>query len=550
MTRSAPAAPPASLAQYLRFLWRRKLALALPVVVAVGVAVAVTQRQTPVYESSTDLLFSATGSEGGTARDEVSVRTEARIATSPAVLAEAARSVGGGTTAASLAGAVRAGQVEDLAVLRITARDGSPGRARAMAAAVASAYLDIGRQRAEEDLARQTAAVTARLAELTGDLDRLMGELAAAEAAGQDAQAQALRSRRDLLVGDQAVQQARLHELRLAAASPAREASVLVPASAPGSPVSPRPARAAVIAGLVGLLAGFALALAQEHLVAHVRTAAEVEHALRSPVLAVVPRLRGRRARRSPLAVLDRPASQVAEAYRIVRSNLAVAGVGDAQRVLLVTSALAGEGKSTVAANLAVAFAESGVDTMLVDADLRRPRLHQLLDLPNGRGLSSVLEGRLHPAEAAEVVSRAHLPGSLACLTAGPAERQPTRVLSSGAMEAALASLRQSHLVIVDSPPVLPLADAGVLGAHADALLVVVRPDMVTTGLLDELRARLAQAGATVLGVVVNAADPGIFEASGAYGYGYGYGYGEGRGRHSERERQPSRFLRMTRDAG
>lgn len=546
---SAPAGQPASLAHYLRFLWRRKLALVLPVLVAVGVAIVVTERQEPVYQSSTDLLFSAAGGEGGVAR-EVSVRTEARIATSPAVLGEAARSLGGGITGPSLVGIVFAGQVEDLAVLRITARHGSPGRARQVAAAVAGAYLDIGRQRAEEDLGRQTAAVTARLAELNRDLDALMGELAAAEGAGKEAEAQTLRSRRDLLVGDQAVQQARLHQLRLTAASPAREASVLVPAAAPGSPVSPRPRRAALIAGLVGLLVGFALALAREHLVAHVRTASEVEAALRSPVLAVVPRLRGRRARRAPLAVLDRPNSQVAEAYRIVRSNLAVAGAGDDQRVLLVTSALAGEGKSTVAVNLAIAFAESGVRTMLVDADLRRPRLHALLDLANERGLSSVLDQGLDPLEAAAVVRGPHLSGSLACLTSGPAERQPTRALSSAAFEATLASLRQSHLVIVDSPPVLPLADAGVLGAHADAILVVVRPDMVSTGLLDELRARLAQAGATVLGVVVNAADPGIFEASGAYGYGYGYGYGEGRGRHSERERQPSRFFRSTRNAG
>jgi polysaccharide biosynthesis transport protein len=344
------------------------------------------------------------------------------------------------------------------------------------------------------------------------------------------------------------VQKARLHELRLTAASPAWETSILVPAGVPGSPVSPRPARAAAIAGLVGLLAGFGLALAREHLVAHVRTAGEVEGALRSPVLAVVPRLGGRRARRDPLAVLDRPDSQVAEAYRIVRSNLAVAGVGEDQRVLLVTSALAGEGKSTVAVNLAIAFAESGVDTMLVDADLRRPRLHRMLGLPNERGLTTVLDQRLHPAEVAGVVDTAHLSGSLGCLTAGPSQAQPTSTLSGPAMEAALGSLRQSHLVIVDSPPVLPLADAGVLSTRADAIVVVVRPEMVSTGLLDELRARLAQAGATVVGVVVNAADPGTFEASGTYGYGYGYG--EARGRHSVREDERSRFFRTTRNAG
>jgi len=121
-------------------------------------------------------------------------------------------------------------------------------------------------------------------------------------------------------------------------------------------------------------------------------------------------------------------------------------------------------------------------------------------------------------------------------------------VLVGPAMEAALGSLRQSHLVIVDSPPVLPLADAGVLSTRADAIVVVVRPEMVSTGLLDELRARLAQAGATVVGVVVNAADPGTFEASGTYGYGYGYG--EARGRHSVREDERSRFFRTTRNAG
>lgn len=532
----------ASLAQYLRFLWRRKLALGLPVAVAVVVAVGLAQRQEPLYRSSTDLLFSSGPSaSSGTARER-SLPTEARVAVSPAVLAEAARMLDGGT-GASLGGAVEAKPLEGVAVLRISARHRSPGRAQAIAAAVASSYIALGRQQAEDQLAKEVAAAQASLADIRGQLDRTLADITAAQVAGRADEVAALGSRRDLLVGEQAVQQGLVQELRLGAAGGSQSASLLVPAEVPDAPVSPRPVRTGVVAGLVGLLVGFAVALSVEHLVTHVRRASQIASALELPILAVVPKMSGRKRKMTRNQILPGSAHQGAEAYGILRSNLAVAGVGEEVRVIMVTSSVAGEGKSTVAANLAAAFADAGVNTVLVDADLRRPKVHQFFSLPNEEGLTSVLDQRIDPRALARAVHEAAGVGSLACLTAGPSTANPTRLLAGPGLGVAIQALRKCALVIIDTPPTLPVADVGIIAAHADALVLVVRPDKVTPSVLEELRSRLGQLGTKAIGVVVNAPDPSTFETSTGYGYGYGY-------EPLRQERERSRFFRASRNVG
>lgn len=520
--RSFVPPPTASLGQYLRFLWRRKFSIMLPVMVAAGVAYGLASRQEPTYESFTDLLFSASGPGAADAARPVSIPTEARVATSPAVLAAAAERLDPlAAGASSLQGAVEAEQAGDIAVLRITARHGSATVAADIARAVSETYLAERDRRTQEAMAAGSAEITERLNELSGEVARLTAEIAAHEAGGRREQAAALRQQLNLLAGEQSVQQARLYQLRLAAAGSDRDVSVLVPAAVPGGPISPRPLRSGVIGGLVGVLAGLGLAMAREHMGSAVRQVSDIETALAVPVLSTVPRVGKRQLKRAPVAMLDGAHSESAEAYRILRTNLTAAGVGDELRVLVVTSAVSAEGKSTTAANVAASFAEAGVDTLLIDGDLRRPRLHRLFNRSNDRGLSSLLGGRLDANEMRALVNEVRVGPHLSVLPAGPVTERPAQMVVNPHLVSIVRALRTSYLVVIDAPPVLPVADVGPLAAAADSVLIVVRPDFVRKPMLTHLGSRLAQLNAPVLGAVVNAPNRSSFAAGSGYGYYY-----------------------------
>ncbi|MBW3615588.1 MAG: polysaccharide biosynthesis tyrosine autokinase, partial [Actinobacteria bacterium] len=517
-----PPAASASLSQYLHFLWRRKLSIVLCVVVAAGAAYGVASGQEPRYESSTELLFGASGT-GTVDSRVVSIPTEARVVTSPAVLEAAAEKIDGSDApdVASLEAAVEAEQAGDIAVLRITARHQSPTTAAEIAEAVSETYLDKRDQRAAEAMAVDSAAISDRLAELSTEIERLARQVAAHEAAGRADEAAVASQQMSVLSGEQTVQRARLYELGLTAARADRDASVLVPASVPDEPVAPRPLRAAVIGGLVGLLAGLGLAMAREHVGSAVRQVSEIEAALAVPVLATVPMVSRSQRKRAPVAVLDGATSHAAEAYRILRANLAAAGVGDELGVLVVTSAVGAEGKSTTAANLAAAFAETGVDTLLVDGDLRRPQLHRLFNRPNDPGLTSLLTEEPKPPEMSLLMEDVRVGRHLWVLPAGPSAERPAQMVASPQLAPIVAAFRATHLVVIDGPPVLPVADVGALTAVADAVLVVVRPELVRRTMLLQLGARMVQLGAPVLGAVVNAPDRSSFETGSGYGYYY-----------------------------
>ncbi|MEX2659935.1 MAG: polysaccharide biosynthesis tyrosine autokinase [Acidimicrobiales bacterium] len=518
-----PTAPPpaetASLGQYLHLLWRRKLTILLPVVVAAGVAYAFAERQERAYESFTDIIFGASGTDAAPAR-AVSIPTEARVATSPAVLAAAAsRLAESGVPVGPLA--VEAEQAGEIAVLRLRARHPSPTVAADIVDAVSNAYLAERGRRAQQRLGADTAEISTRLTELSTEIDRLAREIAAHEVAGEVEQAAVARQQMNVLAGEQAVQQARLYQVRLAAAGSDRDISVLVPPTVPAEPLSPQPRRSALIGGLIGLLAGLGAALARERLGSAVRQVGDVEAALGVPVLAVVPRVGRRHLKKTPVAMLDGADSDGAEAYRILRTNLTAAGAGDDLRVVVVTSAVTEEGKSTTAANLAASFAEAGVETLLIDGDLRRPRLHRLFDRPNDRGLSTLLDARVEPAEVSALASEVRVAAHLSVLPAGPPPGRPGQLVVSPQLPRVMAAIRTSYLVVIDAPPVLPVADVGALTAVADAVVVVVRPELVRQATLAQLRIRLDQLDARVLGAVVNAPRRSSFETPPGYGYGY-----------------------------
>ena len=272
----------------------------------------------------------------------------------------------------------------------------------------------------------------------------------------------------------------------------------------PTEPVAPRPLLYALLAATVALLLGAAVVFLMEYLDDTIKTADDVRAVAGLPTLGAVTRMKRDRGRKAiyQLVTLLYPRSAAAEAYRTLRANTEFASVDAPIRTLLVTSSIAGEGKTVTAGNLAVAFAQAGRRVVLVDADLRKPGVHLLFDLPNAHGLTTLLRSDQTSIDA---IANATEQANLRVLTTGPLPPNPAELLSSQRMRLTLERLMaDSDLVILDGPPLQGVTDSAILGSVADGTLLVVDSGHTRRGSVRQSVETLATAGAHLLGAVLN----------------------------------------------
>ena len=265
------------------------------------------------------------------------------------------------------------------------------------------------------------------------------------------------------------------------------------------SAVSPRLELNLAAAGVIGLMLGFALAIARQILDRTVNSADDVAEITDAPVLASV----GHDAeiRKAPLLTDMGAFSARTEAFRVLRTNLQFVDLDSRARCLVVTSAVPGEGKTLTAVNLAIAVAQTGRSTILIDADLRRPRVASTLGVDPAIGLTTALVGKTGIEDAIQV----HEPSGLHVLASGAKPPNPTEILQSRVTHDLIRRLRSSYeMVIIDSPPLLPVADASVLSALADGTLLLIRHGHTTRDQVSEAINRIQQVGGRIYGVVVN----------------------------------------------
>lgn len=295
------------------------------------------------------------------------------------------------------------------------------------------------------------------------------------------------------------------------------KATVVTKALVPISPVWPNLPLLLVLGFVVGSVLAVCLALLLENLNTSVKAASDLDRLPGLPVLASVVRDRGWRS--STPIVRDDPQGARGEAYRQLRTNLQFAAVDVRPKVILVTSALAAEGKSSVAGNLALALSQVGARVCLLDGDMRRPSVAKYFGLVGDAGLSTVLIGR---ATIDEVLQPA---GDVWVITSGTLPPNPAELLSSARFREILRELSERFdTVVIDSPPALPAADAAVLAAAADAVLLVVRSGKTTFNQLAQTVDSLDKVGARILGAVLNRVQPKE-GGMGTYTYRSGYAY-------------------------
>ena len=311
---------------------------------------------------------------------------------------------------------------------------------------------------------------------------------------------------------------------------------VIERAEVPFRPSKPNVPLNLTLGVLAGLMLGVGAAFSCEYFDQSVKSTQDVEDLLLLPTLATIPNfeqarratVRGAHVRRLPtssdgngaarngngttdaldgqsdLVLLREPWSQVAEAFRSLRTAVLFTARGAPPKVVVVTSAVAAEGKTVGSLNLATALAEAGSRVLLLEADLRHPRCHRTLGIDAARGLASVLAGQ---EELESVIHSLEAP-RLSFIPAGAVPPNPAELMSSARMREIVASLRSRYdFVIIDTPPVLPVTDAVVLAREADAVVLVVRGHGTPSGLVREARDRLVMTGAPLLGVVVNDVD-------------------------------------------
>lgn len=279
---------------------------------------------------------------------------------------------------------------------------------------------------------------------------------------------------------------------------------------------APRPVRDITLGVLVGLLTGIALALARRLLDRSVKTPVEAAAAAGAPVIGVV--VRDGALDRAHV-ITDARVGRAAEDYRQLRNNLQFLDVDQSPRVIMISSSLPGEGKTTAVVNLGLALADAGKSVVIVEADLRRPRVTEYMGLIGGVGLTNVLTG----SAGIEDVLQRHGHGGVSVMAAGPTPPNPGELLASAQMANLVADLRSRfEFVLVDAPPVLPVADASGLAVSMDGVLLSVRHGSTRRDQLELAAQTLNGVGTRVLGVILNLVSVRSDVAT-ARGYGYGY---------------------------
>ena len=508
---------------YWEVLKRRWHIIALIFVIGAVGAYLYAKRQTPIYQGVTQVEVQSFGSSNSSvinplADATLSLQSDVQVIESDAVLSRAAQSLNL-PSSKPLRAAVSVGLVPNTQILEIRTVSPNPSTAARWANAVAAAFLSFQRDQALTSVTAATTDIEARVDEIRKEIAAAgTSPVSSSAISSYNAQIVALEAGLNALPGSQA----------LASGG----GSIIVAATRPAAPISPKPARDLVLGALLGLLVALGIVFLLESLDDRLRGSAEVEALTGAPALGSIPfdrELSGSVAS----TMVHESTSPVAEAHRTLRTNLRYLSVERPLRTLLVTSSVKGEGKSTTSANLAASFAIAGVRTTLISADLRRPSVHKLFGFSNNEGL---VDAVLPNARPDLLIQSNELPG-LRFLAAGPVPPNPAEILSSSRFVDLLARLSaDADLVIIDSPPLLGVADASALAVQVDGVVLVVNPEEVDRRTLAHAVDQLHKAGGRLLGTVLNSVSPSL-----GYGYNYGYYdyYYEDDSRAGSRERGP-----------
>lgn len=504
----------ADLRQYLQILNRRKWVVLATLAVVVALALAYSYLKSPAYTATATVLVpqqqpnSAVNISSSALQDPSALQRELsdqqQFAEGDAVKSTAAKALGYSPD-------VSVGTSTTADVLTFQATSGSAQAAADIANTYAKAYITAHRTNQVDQYTQQITALQNSISSLRAKQ---------ATVAPSDPQYSALQQSINTLT--QSVEQTQAETQVVSQVGP----SIVNAAVVPSSPSSPKPVRNAIIAIFVGLILGVGLAFLRERLDDGITSRDVAQRAAGNrPILGLIPLVESWRAKGAHhLAIAEDSHSNVAEAYRTLRTAVQFVGIDQPKKVIAVTSSRPEEGKTTLTANLALSFARAGQKVIVISGDLRRPRIHDFFGLTNSSGLTSLLLG---VASSSEVVLPVAGEPGLSVVPSGPVPPNPAEILALNRLVDVVDELaRGADMVLIDCPPLLPVADALLLSRLADGVLVLASARTTSRRELARTFEMLDQVDAPSMGLVLNEVP-----ASGSgYGYGYSYGYGYGYG--------------------
>jgi succinoglycan biosynthesis transport protein ExoP len=500
------------LGYYLEIIWRRRKWVLAAVAVMVGLALGYSLLAPPTYTSTSKVLVRPINVDPVADPEPVDLETQRELVLSTAVARVAGPAIGAGLTAPEVLKHVSVDIPGETQVLTITYAAGDPREAQEGSRAVAQAYLDYRRQQAEaatteiqERIARRMEELQLQYEDLTSEIRKSSDPTARAERVGVRAELLTLRTR--------------LVSLTTVNRDPG---DVIGAAPLSSSPASPNLLVNVALGLFLGLLGGSVLALVRARMDRRFRGDASLEHTLGVPTLALIPRVPLWHDEEEDVLISKRePQAPAVEAYRTLRTYLMLSAAESDRdsEMIMITSPLPGEGKTVTVANLGVVLAQSGRPTILVSADLRRPRLHRFFDLPEAPGLGDVLAKRARLRDAIKPSGVENL----WVLTSGDVDPSQIEMLQPLLMrrlaKACQAAVGHFDFMLIDAPPLLPVADTLGMIPAMDEVLLLVDAHKTEEGAVLRSRQLLEQVDANILGGVLNRYEPdgGSYES---YGYG------------------------------
>ncbi len=505
-------------------LWRRKWLIVLVTLMGATSAFAISRRMTPVYEASTTLLIdqarnSQPSDNSAITASERLARTYAQLLTKRPVVEESLTRLELSTDLDEIKNGVRVQIVQDTQLIELKVQNTNP----ILAAELANVMVEVF---AEQISALQAGRFDASKASLQAQIDVIGEQIQANEAAianlGAPRTASGIANLQRLqteLAQFQASYTNLLQsyeQVRTAEAGTISNIFQVEPAVPPSAPIRPRIMLNTLLAGAVAGLIAISVVFLIEHLDDKIRTTEDAERIFQVPVLGTIADTKELNGKDQGLALLaEEQDSEVGEAFRSLRTNLDFLGNGNpgSPSYILVASPGPDEGKTTIASHLAVSIANSGKRVVLIDADIRRPGVHEVFGVPNELGLSDMLIDNLEPQGVVHSFDNSRLE----LITSGRRVDDPSELFGSSGLSEVLAQLRgRSDTVIFDGPPFLA-TEALVLASRLESVLLVIQPGRTREEAARMITKQLRRAKANLIGVVLNRVSKSQAYASAGY---------------------------------
>jgi succinoglycan biosynthesis transport protein ExoP len=515
--------------QYLAIVWKWLWLIVLSTAIAAIPTFMTSRSAPPIYQTTTTIMVGQTiESPNPTSQDiwtaQSLAETYVQLVRRQTILEGAINALGLDMNWRALVGRVSVSLIEGTQLLEITVLDTDPQRAKVIADEIANqlilqsptaperAQREQRRAFVEEQIADLEAKIKAAQEQVTELEQGLTTAFSARQIQDTRAQIQALEAQINIWQGNYA------SLLAFTESGPINYLTIVEPAAVPNVPIRSRSHSNVLLAAAVGLILAVGAAFLLEYLDDTVKSPEDISKTLGLTTLGAITRIGGD-TYPEKLITIKHPRSIIAEAYRILRTNIQFSAIDKPLKTILVSSPSPAEGKSVTIANLAVVMAQAGARVVIVDSDLRRPVMHRIFNLTNKEGLTNVLlqdrplvDGYLQSTEVE----------NLQVLTTGPLPPNPSELLGSQKMTDLIENLKEgADVVLLDSPPALPVTDAAVLSSKSDGVLIITDAGNTRRDTARRAKEDLMRVGANVLGVVLNK----LSMRGGSYYYYYYYYY-------------------------